>query len=105
VAASGPQWWAASARVVPWPTPGVRRTDGQLAAEQRAAVVALRAAPTRAARPVARRYAARRAPRAERPRRAVRAPGEEREPHGLRGRRGGGAPARLPPRFPPPFSR
>src|SRR5262249_37854658 len=73
VAASGPQWCAASARV------------GQLAAEQRAAVVALRAALTRVARPVARRCAA---PHAELPRREAQAPGEAGEPHELRGRRG-----------------
>src|SRR5262249_8251741 len=77
VAASEPQWCAAWAR------------DGQLAAERRGAVAALRAAPTGAGRPVARRYAA---PRAERPRREAQAPGEAREPHELRGRQGRRAP-------------
>src|SRR5262249_30727194 len=80
VAASEPQWCAASVRA------------GQLAAEQRAAVVALRAAPTHAARPVARRHAV---PRAERLRRGAQAPRGARAPHARRARQGARAPPAL----------
>src|SRR5262249_40875396 len=80
-----PRRFAASARAAPWPTPAVRRTDGQPAAARRAAPT--RAAPRRAGQPVARRCAA---PRAERPRREAQAPRE------LQGRGPRAPPALLP---------
>src|SRR5262249_28426925 len=93
VAASEPRRFAASARAAPWPTPAVRRTDGQPAAARRAAPT--RAAARRAGQPVARRCAA---PRAERPRRPreVQAPGEARAPRELQGRGPRAPPALLP---------
>src|SRR5262245_997070 len=101
VAASEPRRFAASARAAPWPTPAVRRTDGQPAAAHRAAPTLAKArdaARRLAAQPVARRCVAR---REARPPREVQAPGEARAPRELQGRPGPRAPPALLPVFLP----
>src|SRR5262249_17921406 len=80
VAASEPRRFAASARAAPWPTPAVRRTDGQPAAAPRAEP------PRREAQ----------APGEERRAREVQAPGEARAPRELQGRGRRAPPALLP---------